>query len=90
MLIWGAYAVSKGGLEVLVRTWAQELENTNVRVNLLNPGGTRTRMRAEAFPGEDPLSLPTPEQVAEAFIPLAEAECTLNGATVQARDGQPT
>ncbi|MFT5539546.1 MAG: NAD(P)-dependent dehydrogenase (short-subunit alcohol dehydrogenase family) [Alphaproteobacteria bacterium] len=85
---WGAYAVSKGGLEVLVRTWAQELENTPVRVNLLNPGGTRTRMRAEAFPGEDPLSLPTPEQVAETFIPLAETACTLNGATVQAREGQ--
>jgi NAD(P)-dependent dehydrogenase (short-subunit alcohol dehydrogenase family) len=55
---WGPYAVSKGGLEVLVGTWATELANTNVRANLINPGGTRTRMRAEAFPGEDPRPRP--------------------------------
>jgi NAD(P)-dependent dehydrogenase (short-subunit alcohol dehydrogenase family) len=83
---WGPYAVSKGGLEVLVGTWAMELANTNVRANLINPGGTRTRMRAEAFPGEDPNLLPTPEEVAEAFVPLAEAGCNLNGARVEARD----
>ncbi|MGE0650371.1 MAG: SDR family NAD(P)-dependent oxidoreductase [Alphaproteobacteria bacterium] len=83
---WGPYAVSKGGLEVLVGTWAMELANTNVRANLINPGGTRTRMRAEAFPGEDPNLLPTPEEVAEAFVPLAEANCTLNGARIEVRD----
>jgi NAD(P)-dependent dehydrogenase (short-subunit alcohol dehydrogenase family) len=83
---WGPYAVSKGGLEVLVGTWATELANTNVRANLINPGGTRTRMRAEAFPGEDPNLLPSPEEVAEAFVPLAEAGCTLNGTRVEARD----
>ncbi len=83
---WAAYAVAKGALEVMVRTWATELDNTAVRANLINPGGTRTRMRAQAFPGEDPATLPMPEQVAEAFIPLAEASCTLNGAVVRARD----
>lgn len=83
---WGPYAVSKGGLEVLVGTWAVELANTNVRVNLINPGGTRTRMRAEAFPGEDPNLLPTAEEVAEAFVPLAEANCSLNGSRIEARD----
>lgn len=82
---WGPYAVSKGGLEVLVRTWAMELANTHVRANLINPGGTRTRMRAEAFPGEDPNLLPTPEEVAEVFVPLAEDSCNLNGARIEAR-----
>ncbi len=83
---WGPYAVSKGGLEVMVRTWAEEIASTTMRANLINPGGTRTAMRAEAFPGEDPKTLPTAAQVAEAFIPLAEAICTLNGARINARD----
>lgn len=83
---WGPYAVSKGGLEVMVRTWAQEIANTNMRANLINPGGTRTAMRAEAFPGEDPNTLPTPAQVAEAFVPLVQANCDLNGVCVRARD----
>lgn len=83
---WAGYAVSKGALEVMVRTWAAELTNTSIKTNLINPGGTRTRMRAEAFPGEDPNTLPTPEQVAEAFIPLAEASCERNGEVVRARD----
>jgi NAD(P)-dependent dehydrogenase (short-subunit alcohol dehydrogenase family) len=83
---WGAYAVSKGALEIMARTWAAELENTVVRVNLINPGGTRTAMRAEAFPGEDPETLPTPEEIAQAFIPLVEPGCTRNGETVNARD----
>lgn len=83
---WGPYAVSKGGLEVMVRTWAEEIASTTIRANLINPGGTRTAMRAEAFPGEDPKTLPTPAQVAEAFIPLAEVSCTLNGERINARD----
>ncbi len=82
---WGPYAVSKGGLEVMVRTWAQEIANTTMCANLINPGGTRTAMRAEAFPGEDPKTLPSPEQVAEAFIPLAEAGCMANGERIEAR-----
>lgn len=83
---WGTYAVSKGALEIMARTWAAELENTPVRVNLINPGGTRTAMRAEAFPGEDPETLPSAEEIAQAFIPLVEAACTRNGETVNARD----
>ncbi len=83
---WGAYAVAKGALEIMARTWAAELENTTVRVNLINPGGTRTTMRAEAFPGEDPETLPTPEEVALAFIPLVEAACARNGERVNARE----
>lgn len=83
---WGAYAVSKGALEVMVRTWASELEATSVRANLFNPGGTRTRMRAEAFPGEDPETLPAPERIAEAIVPLAQADCGLNGEVVRGRE----
>ena len=67
---WGAYAVSKAGLEALVRTYADETETTAVRVALYNPGRTRTRMRAEGFPGEDPETLPTPESHAPAILDL--------------------
>jgi NAD(P)-dependent dehydrogenase (short-subunit alcohol dehydrogenase family) len=81
---WGTYAVSKGALEIMARTWAAEQENTSVRVNLINPGKTRTAMRAEAFPGENPETLPTPDAIAQAFIPLVEAACTRNGETVNA------
>ena len=83
---WGAYAASKGALEIMVKTWAQELENTNILANLLNPGGTATRMRAEAFPGEDPASLPTADAIAEAFIPMAMENYDKNGVVVNARE----
>jgi len=67
---WGAYAVSKSGLEGLAEVLADELENTPIRVNLINPGGTRTRMRSRAFPAENPETLPTPESVTPAFLYL--------------------
>jgi NAD(P)-dependent dehydrogenase (short-subunit alcohol dehydrogenase family) len=67
---WGAYAATKAGLDVVVRTYAAETASTPVRVNLFNPGATRTRMRAIAMPGEDPETLDTPEQVAETMLPL--------------------
>jgi NAD(P)-dependent dehydrogenase (short-subunit alcohol dehydrogenase family) len=67
---WGPYAVSKAALEVLARTYAAETVNTNVRVNLFNPGPTRTHMRAAAMPGEDPGELKTPEPVAEKIVEL--------------------
>ncbi|MFT0862387.1 SDR family NAD(P)-dependent oxidoreductase [Ancylobacter sp. G4_0304] len=68
---WGVYATSKAALEVLGRTWAAETQNlSNLRVNLFNPGPVRTRMRAKAFPGEDPEALPAPEQVAQAIVSL--------------------
>jgi NAD(P)-dependent dehydrogenase (short-subunit alcohol dehydrogenase family) len=66
----GHYAVSKAALNALALTYAAETMQTNVRVNLFNPGATRTRMRASAMPGEDPRTLPTPEQVAEKIVPL--------------------
>jgi NAD(P)-dependent dehydrogenase (short-subunit alcohol dehydrogenase family) len=66
----GPYAASKAALEVLARTYANETLSTPVRVNIFAPGPTRTRMRAAVMPGEDPTTLPTPEQVAEALVPL--------------------
>lgn len=68
---WGPYAVTKAAVEVLARTWAAEVENiSSLKVNLINPGPVRTRMRAKAFPSEDPNTLPTPEEVAQAILAL--------------------
>ena len=64
------YAISKAALEALARTYAAETVSTNVRVNLFNPGATRTRMRATAMPGEDPAALKTPEPVAAMILEL--------------------
>lgn len=81
---WGAYAVSKGALETMVATYAQEIAKTSIRVNLINPGPTRTRMRAQAYPGEDPSTLKPPEAVTEAFVALAEPAWTRNGEVIAA------
>jgi NAD(P)-dependent dehydrogenase (short-subunit alcohol dehydrogenase family) len=85
---WGPYAVSKAGLEALVRTYADEVANTPVRANMINPGPTRTRMRAQAFPGEDPASLPAPEDITATFVRLAEPSCTDNGRLFDLRSGE--
>jgi NAD(P)-dependent dehydrogenase (short-subunit alcohol dehydrogenase family) len=66
----GPYSVSKAALNALARTYAAETNSTPVRVNLFNPGPTRTGMRALVMPGEDPMTLPTPEQVAEKILEL--------------------
>jgi NAD(P)-dependent dehydrogenase (short-subunit alcohol dehydrogenase family) len=76
---WGPYAVSKAGLEALIKTYAHEVESTTVRANMINPGPIRTRMRAKAFPGEDPMTLKTPEDLAPLFVKLASPEMTENG-----------
>jgi NAD(P)-dependent dehydrogenase (short-subunit alcohol dehydrogenase family) len=83
---WGPYAVSKAGLETLIKTYAHELADTPVKVNLINPGGVRTQMRAKAFPGEDPKTLPTPEEVVPLFLELASPECTFNGRVIDFRE----
>jgi NAD(P)-dependent dehydrogenase (short-subunit alcohol dehydrogenase family) len=85
---WGAYSASKAALEVLVRTFAAETAATNVRVNLFAPGPTRTRMYASAFPGVDPMSLPTPESVAEAILPLCLPSFTESGKLYDYRSGR--
>jgi NAD(P)-dependent dehydrogenase (short-subunit alcohol dehydrogenase family) len=68
---WGAYAASKGGLESLAFTYADEMESTPVRVAVVNPGPMRTKMRAQAFPGEDPETLPDPAEIAPLILELA-------------------
>ncbi len=79
---YGPYAVSKAGLEALVRIYAGEITKTAVRANLIDPGIVRTRLRAQIFPGEDPAGLPFPESVAEAFLDLAVPQCDHNGEIV--------
>ena len=69
--LWGAYAASKFGLEGLTQVLADELQSSNIRVNSVNPGGTRTEMRAEAYPDEDPVTLPTPDDIVPVFLYLA-------------------
>jgi NAD(P)-dependent dehydrogenase (short-subunit alcohol dehydrogenase family) len=81
---WGAYAISKAALEAMVTTYAHEVAGSNLKVNLLNPGPTRTAMRATAFPGEDPGALKPPEALTEAFVALAEATSTPHGQWITA------
>jgi NAD(P)-dependent dehydrogenase (short-subunit alcohol dehydrogenase family) len=83
---WGPYAASKAGLEALVRAYAAEVAFTGMRVNLLNPGGVRTKMRAEAFPGEDPASLPPPEAVAPMIVRMLAAGWGGTGQTLAFRE----
>ena len=70
---WGAYAAAKAGLENFAAVLSDELESTPIRVNLINPGRTRTRMRARAYPAENPASVPTPESAAPAYLYLLGA-----------------
>jgi NAD(P)-dependent dehydrogenase (short-subunit alcohol dehydrogenase family) len=83
---WGPYQASKAGLEALVHAWADENEQTSLRVNLFDPGATRTQMRADAMPGEDPMTLPTPEAVAAHMVPLLEATEDRNNVRIDVRE----
>lgn len=85
---WGAYAVSKCGIEGLSQMLADELMNTsNIRVNCINPGATRTSMRASAYPGEDPETLKTPEDIMPLYLYLLGPDSM--GITGQSLDAQP-
>ncbi len=84
---WGPYAVSKAALDALARTYAAETISTNIRVNLLNPGPTRTRMRATALPGEDPMTLKTPDVVAEKIVELCLPSFQHTGKVYDMRKG---
>lgn len=69
---WGCYGASKAALDVMVRDWAEEIRNiTKVKAMLVNPGRTRTKMRAEAAPGEDPATLPSPAEIAPFIVEMA-------------------
>jgi NAD(P)-dependent dehydrogenase (short-subunit alcohol dehydrogenase family) len=84
----GPYSVSKAALNVLARTYAEETSSTPVRVNLFNPGPTRTRMRAFVMPGEDPMTLPTPEDVAEKILDLCLPDFAETGKLYDFRAGK--
>jgi NAD(P)-dependent dehydrogenase (short-subunit alcohol dehydrogenase family) len=76
---WGTYSISKAALEALVKTYAAEIATSPVRANLFSPGPSRTKMRAEAFPGEDPSTLPRPETVAKQLVEMASPGFADNG-----------
>ncbi len=76
---WGAYSASKAAVEALSRTWAGETEKTPLRVTSVDPGATRTAMRAQAVPGENPETLPHPSEVAKAMMPLLSPDFTETG-----------
>ncbi|MBM4264073.1 MAG: SDR family oxidoreductase [Deltaproteobacteria bacterium] len=83
---WGAYAVSKFGVEGFSQVLADELKGSGVRVNVVNPGATRTAMRAAAYPDEDPLTLPMPETLGEIFVYLASDKAAgVHGRSLEAR-----
>ena len=67
---WGAYAISKFATEGMMQVLADEYKNTHLRVNCINPGGTRTSMRASAFPDEDPQKLKTPADIMPLYLYL--------------------
>lgn len=71
---WGPYGITKAGMEHMVRTWADELEQTPVRAVLLDPNTMRTKMRAEAMPGEDPETVTPPEEIGPLIVELAQAD----------------
>jgi NAD(P)-dependent dehydrogenase (short-subunit alcohol dehydrogenase family) len=71
---WGPYAATKAGMEALVRAWADEVEISSIRAVLLDPGAMRTRMRAAAVPGEDPMTLPHPDEIGPLIVTLAQAD----------------
>jgi NAD(P)-dependent dehydrogenase (short-subunit alcohol dehydrogenase family) len=79
---WAPYSVSKMALETLAKTYANETRDSAIKVNLVDPGATATRMRAEAYPGEDQTTLRRPEDVADAFVPLAMPDWTETGQIV--------
>jgi len=76
---WGVYAVSKAGIENLTQTLADELEGSAVKVNSLNPGATRTAMRAAAYPAEDPTTVKSAETIAPVYTYLLSEECPWHG-----------
>jgi len=83
---WGIYATSKAALDMMVGTYAEEIKQTNVTANLFNPGKTRTSMRAEAYPGEDPETVKSPEFTAQQLVDLVLPSCKLNGEFITAEE----
>lgn len=81
---WGAYAASKAALEQMVFAYGEEVRHSQLKVNVIDPGRVRTEMRALAYPGEDPETLPHPDEIAEVFVKLATPESDLSGEIIKA------
>ncbi len=79
---WAPYSVSKAGLETLAKTYANETADSTVKVNVVDPGATATGMRAEAYPGEDPNTIKTPDEAAQAILELCLPSVTESGQIV--------
>ncbi len=82
---WSPYGASKAALEMIVKTYAMEIAASPLRVNLIDPGVVATKLRTQAFPGEDPASITQPDQITDRFVELAEAACALHGEIVSAQ-----
>lgn len=82
---WGAYSTSKSALESMVKIYAAENKKTNICANLIDPGVVRTRMRAQAMPGEDPETLPEPESITDIFVQLGRSDMRDTGKKFYAR-----
>jgi NAD(P)-dependent dehydrogenase (short-subunit alcohol dehydrogenase family) len=80
---WAPYSISKAALECLAKTYANETADTAIKVNLIDPGAVATSMRAEAYPGENPNTVKTPDAVAKTFVRLAMTECAFTGQIVE-------
>ena len=76
---WGAYAITKAGLDSMVRAWSSEMEETNLSINLYDPGATKTQMRARAYPGEDPKNLKDPNKIAKDILKICNKNFIKNG-----------
>lgn len=76
---WGLYAASKAALDAMVKSYAGEMNTTNVKTNVFYPGAVRTAMRAKAMPGEDPQTLPQPSDIAPKLVDLLSPAVTENG-----------
>ena len=81
---WSAYAASKAGVQALTQSWAAEVQSTNLKVNLLDPGGVGTSMFGSAFPGANLKDMPQPEDIAPAFVRLAAEDCPYHGEILRA------
>lgn len=76
---WGLQSISKAAVEAMARTWANESLQTSMKINLADPGPTRTGLRGKAMPGEPPESLPSPAEAAEDLLPLVKADVKETG-----------
>lgn len=82
---WSPYGASKAALEMIVKTYAMEIAASPLRVNLIDPGVVATKLRTQAFPGEDSKTIAQPDEITDRFVDLAEAACTLHGEIISAQ-----